>query len=120
MVNKPQMSEYLEAALRGAALRQSVLANNIANMNTPGFRRGEAKFEKLLSEAMDGGKAPELADPAELIAESRNTPVDFQGNDVDLEMEVGEMIKNTALYKTYMRLLGGAYRKMELAMRDNI
>ena len=51
------------------------------------------------------------------ILQPRNTPVDSQGNDVNLEMEVGEMIKNNAMYKTYMRLLAGVYRKMESAIQ---
>lgn len=118
MSNRVEMAQYIEAALRGASLRQSVLANNIANMNTPGYRRGTVQFESLLADAMEAGKPMQEGDLNDQVTQPRTTPVDFQDNDVDLEMEVGEMIKNTAMYKTYMRMLGRAYHKMELAIQD--
>jgi len=46
----------------------------------------------------------------------KNTPVDASGNDVTLEMDIGEMVKNVGMQKTYLRLLARTYRKMESAM----
>jgi len=43
-------------------------------------------------------------------------PADETGNNVDLETEVGELIKNSSTYKTYLRVLNKVYRQMELAM----
>ena len=45
-----------------------------------------------------------------------NTTVDSRGNDVDLDVEVGEMIKNGARYKMYVRLLNKMYKQMEMAI----
>ena len=42
----------LERAISGASLRQSVLANNLANAETPGFRRMDVDFHDALAEAM--------------------------------------------------------------------
>jgi flagellar basal body rod protein FlgB len=47
----------------------------------------------------------------------KTTPINEFNNDVSLDKETGEMIKNTALHKTYMLLLKKKYQQMDLAMR---
>jgi flagellar basal-body rod protein FlgB len=115
MVKPPEITEYLEAALRGGSLRQAVIANNIANLNTPGFRRSVVPFEQRLAEAITEGREVDLKEFKEAVIQPKNTPVDSQGNDVSLEMEIGEMVKSN-LGKTYLRLLAKMYQQMELAM----
>lgn len=46
----------LEQALSAASLRQKVISNNIANVNTPGFKKSNVIFEDLLQEAINGEK----------------------------------------------------------------
>ena len=115
MVKKPAVTDYLEAALRAAGTRQTVIANNIANLNTPGFRRSTVDFEARLAEAIAAGKPVDPKAVRLEIAQPMNTSVNSSGNDVNLEMEVGEMIKNGGAYKTYLRLLGKLYKQMEMA-----
>jgi flagellar basal-body rod protein FlgB len=43
----------LEKALSAASLRHKVISNNIANVNTPKFKRSEVSFENQLAAAMD-------------------------------------------------------------------
>src|SRR5690242_17858413 len=47
----------LERAISGASLRQSVLANNLANAETPGYRRMDVDFHDALAQAMNSGDA---------------------------------------------------------------
>ena len=117
MIKPPTVTEYLEAALRGVSLRQTTIANNIANLNSPNYRRIAVEFEKHLAEAIADGRRINVHEIPMDILQPKNTPVDAHGNDVNLEMEVGEMIKNNAMYKTYMRLLAGVYKKMESAIQ---
>ena len=117
MVKPPAITQYLETALKGASIRQSVIANNIANLNSPGYRRSVVEFEKNLAEAIEAGDDVDLEEIRESILQPMNTPVDLNGNDVSLEIEIGEMIKNNAMYKTYMRVLGNTYRKMASAIQ---
>ncbi|MCK5174217.1 MAG: flagellar basal body rod protein FlgB, partial [Planctomycetes bacterium] len=49
------MMNYLEASMRAEGTRQRVIANNIANMNTPGFRRSDIDFQDVLSKAIGSG-----------------------------------------------------------------
>ncbi len=117
MVRRPGITEYLEAAMKAASLRQAVNANNIANINTPGYRRKAVQFEKFLAKAIASGADVRAADVAMKIFQPENTLPDASGNDVNMETEIGEMIKNDAMYKTYVRLLSKMYRQMELAMQ---
>ncbi|MBV1787728.1 flagellar basal body rod protein FlgB [Marinobacterium sp. D7] len=46
-------SQLVSIALDAAKLRHEVIANNIANVNTPGFYAKRMQFEELLSGALD-------------------------------------------------------------------
>ena len=47
----------LEVGLHGTELRQQVIANNLANVNTPGFKRSDVEFQRQLAEALQFGGA---------------------------------------------------------------
>ncbi len=108
--------DYLEAGIRAESLRQKAIANNIANLETPGYRRIDIKFEELLAKALNSPGAVELSEVEPQIHQPKRTPVKSNGNDVNLESEVGQMVKNTLRYKAYIRLLNKKYNQMELAM----
>ena len=108
--------DFLEAGIRAESLRQKAIANNIANLETPGYRRIDVKFEELLAKALDSPGAVELSEVEPQTHQPKQTPVKSNGNDVNLESEVGQMVKNSLRYKAYIRLLNKKYRQIELAM----
>lgn len=48
-------TDTLHVAMRGLAARQRVIADNIANMDTPGFLAGRVEFEASLRDAVGAG-----------------------------------------------------------------
>lgn len=108
--------DLLEAGLRAESLRQRAIANNVANLRTPGYRTIDVKFEELLANALDSSGAVELGEIEAKIYRPGQTPVKSNGNDVSLEIEVGKMVKNTLRYTAYIRLLNKRYNQIELAM----
>ncbi len=116
MVKRPDLTQCLEAAMKGASLRRAIIANNVANANTPGYRRRAVEFEKSLAKAMASGKEVKASDITMKIFQPKDTTPDSTGNDVNWETEFGEMIKNEAMYKTYVRILSKMYRQMEMAI----
>ena len=117
MAKTSNIIDFLDAGLRAETLRQKAIANNVANLQTPGYRRVDINFEDLLSDAMKAD--PEEVDLDEIVPtlyQPKQTPVQANGNDVELEGEVGQMVKNTLLHKTYIRLLSKQYQQMEEAM----
>jgi flagellar basal-body rod protein FlgB len=106
---------YLEAGIRAEGLRQKAIASNVANSQTPGYRRIDVRFADLVADAMEKADS----DPSEIEGEffkPMQTPVDSKGNDVNLDGEIGEMVKNSLTQKTYMRLLARKYRQIETAI----
>jgi flagellar basal-body rod protein FlgB len=106
---------YLEAGIRAEGLRQKAIASNVANSQTEGYRRMDVRFADLVADAMQR----EDSDPAEIEGElyrPMTGAVDSSGNDVNLDAEIGEMVKNTLTQKAYMRLLARKYRQIETAI----
>ncbi|MBA7616056.1 hypothetical protein ES703_23347 [subsurface metagenome] len=121
-IRKLQMSKtnnmiaLIEAGIKAESLRQKAIANNIANLETPGYRRIDVKFEELLAKSLDSSGSVDLSKLEPQIYRPRQTPVNSNGNDVSLESEVGAMIKNSLRYTLYIRLLNKKYRGIESAI----
>lgn len=108
--------ELLEAGIRAEGLRQKAIASNIANLETPGYRRIDVEFEELLAKALNSSGEIELSDIEARTYQPKQTPVKPNGNDVSLEVEIGEMVKNTLRHKAYIRLLNKKYKQIEMAI----
>jgi flagellar basal-body rod protein FlgB len=123
MVNKPSIVEILEAGMSANALRQKAVANNLANLNTPGFRRDDVSFEDILARKLDRAKGIERKELEKLSPElfkPMETPVKGDGNDVDLDIEVGALLKTAGRQKTYLRVLNKLYKQMEMAIQERV
>ena len=109
--------DSLEAALKAETLKQKAIASNIANLETPNYRSIGVRFEDMLDKAMkQAGKTGTGEVKAELY-QSGITSVKENGNDVNFELEIGKMIKNTLRHKAYIRILNKKYSQMELAAK---
>jgi flagellar basal-body rod protein FlgB len=110
-------TELLQAGIKAEHLRQKAIASNIANLETPGYRRVDIKFQDILAKAIDddGSFDPEKIEPE--FYKPKNTPLRANGNDVSLESEIGHMVENSLRHKTYVRLLNKKYKQMEMALQ---
>ncbi len=108
--------DFLEAGLRAESLRQKAIASNIANLKTPGYRRIDVKFSEFLADALDSHGMADLSEVKAQLYQPKQTPVKSNGNDVNLETEVGQMVKNSLLHTAYIRLLRKKYSHIELAI----
>ena len=108
--------DLIEAGIKAESLRQKANANNVANLQTPGYRRADVKFKELLVKALETSGGVDLSEIEAQIYQPDNTAVKSDGNDVSMEVELGEMIKNSLRYKTYIRLLQKKYQQLDLAI----
>ena len=108
--------DLLEAGIKAEGLRQKSIASNVANLETPGYRRFDVKFKELLAQAMDSKSNVDLSKVKAEFYQPMDTAVQSNGNDVSLEVEIGDMVKNTLRHKMYVRLLQKKYQQIELAM----
>src|SRR5205823_5195436 len=72
-------------------LRHEVIAQNVANVNTPGYRQQQVQFEEAFSRAL--GQSPELAAwrTEAKIVPGRGTTERADGNNVDIDVEMGQL-----------------------------
>ena len=117
--------KYLESALNARAVRQDLIASNIANVDTPYYRPRDIDFEHLLAEKAneefkhDTDKKLELAKTSEgkslgpVDDESGKPTIFFRdghmakndGNSVDLDVETTELSKNGVMYNALTQVL---------------
>ena len=116
MSNTNSVTDLLNAGIQAENIRQRAIANNFANFETPGYRRVDVKFKELLAACSGSPNAAKLSRAEPEIYEPRQTPVKADGNDTSLEVEVGQMIKNSLRHKTYVLLLKKKASQIELAI----
>lgn len=108
--------DLLRAGIRAEEIRQQTIASNIANIETPRYRRVDVKFEELVTKALKNSGEVNLDKIEPEVFEPRNTRVKANGNDVDLNKEVGELVKNSLRHTAYTRLLGRKFQLIEQAI----
>jgi flagellar basal-body rod protein FlgB len=106
----------LSRLLDASALRHRVISQNIANVNTPGYRRQQVAFEEVLAgHVHDGDSAAALAvRPTVVPAEGGVTRSD--GNGVTLEQEMMDLNKNTLLHNAAAQLLASQIATLRSAI----
>ncbi len=117
MSQSNNITDLLEAGIKAEGLRQKTIASNMANIETPGYRRLDVKFEELLAKALTSSGGVDLDKLEPEIHQPRNTPVRPNGNDVNMEAEVGSLVKNTLRHTAYVRLLAKRFSQIEAAIR---
>lgn len=84
-------SVTLQAAIAGLSQRQQVTANNIANVETPGFTASSVSFESSLAQAVAGGDPTQSS----ISVVPTGDPAGINGNNVSLDREIVTATKTT-------------------------
>ena len=105
----------LDRAISGATLRNAVLANNVANADTPGFQPSDVDFHAALEGAIDSG--PEAIDAVQLSPE-QGPPIALRadGNGVDAEAESAKLAENGLELSALVQVAGARVQIMRTAM----
>jgi len=105
-------------ALDGLSLRQKVTANNIANVDTPGYKAQQVKFEDQLQQAMRDNTEPGLPLQATNAAhlggdsskttltavEHQNNTLRNDGNNVDVDVEMTTLAETTIRFQALSQM----------------
>jgi flagellar basal-body rod protein FlgB len=98
-------TQGLAAAMTLHQRRQEILAANVANVDTPGFRSHDLDFKKALGEAFDAATEQREAQPATVL-EDDTMPAKADGNTVDLDLEMTKLGANGGRYVALAKILG--------------
>jgi flagellar basal-body rod protein FlgB len=99
-------------AMQGLSARQKATADNIANVETPGFRASTVDFESSLRSAIDDN-AP--AEASFTTAKSAN-PNGPNENNVSLDDETVTAINTNLRYQTMVEAMNAKFRLLRTAM----
>ena len=103
-------------AMAASTLRHEVLSNNIANVNTPNFKRSHVRFEDLLKKELGLDRHLPLAYRGKahgVIEQENTTNMRLDGNNVDIDVEMAEVAKNQLYYNVLANQLGGHISRMK-------
>lgn len=109
----PSGLDTLASILDAASLRHRVIAQNVANVNTPGYRRLAVAFSNDLAAAMGtpGGTPPQKA---RVVVEDGPERVD--GNTVDIDREMNDLTKNALLYQAAAQIVTSRIASLRAAI----
>lgn len=82
--------------MRGSMLRQSLLTNNLANVDTPGYQREDVNFQGTLQSAIQAGESPSSVN---FTPVTEGGTVSADGNGVDGEQDSADLAENGLLYQ---------------------
>jgi flagellar basal-body rod protein FlgB len=118
-------------ALTLRARRAEVIANNIANADTPNFKARDIDFRAVLSGAMDGQQSPlkmsttqaghkqQMADPdfaADLMFRNPLQPA-VDGNTVEVQEEMARYTDNALRYQASFEFLNSKFSGLRTAIK---
>ncbi|MBP1961117.1 flagellar basal body rod protein FlgB [Paenibacillus aceris] len=130
LLDKPSWN-LMERSLDASTLRQKVVANNVANVDTPYFKRSDVLFEDLLQGEMNSstpsiegyrtnpkhffiGKSTTL--PNSEIKTDESTAINNNMNNVDMDYEMSLMAKNQLKYNTMIQQMNSEFKKMRTVL----
>jgi len=108
-------SDLLVKLMSASSKRAELIANNIANQNTPGFQRQVLKFEELLTQAVGRGTR-DLASVEPEIKLDEEAESGADGNNVNIEFEMNSMRQNRLLYDTYASILASRFEVLRASI----
>jgi len=123
-----------QRSLGADTLRKKVIANNIANVDTPHYKRHTVTFESEMNRALQeerktrfllnttherhipGFKVKHFSETAPRVHVEFNTNYRNDKNNVDIEKEISDEVKNSLHYSAMTTAVGNNYRKLRSVM----
>ena len=105
----------IERAISGSGMRQEILANNLANAETPGFKRSDVDFHSTLAEALKTGNATSIENTTGPPQQDQQT-LRADGNGVDIDVESAIMAKNGLEYEALVNVARARIEILQSAM----
>lgn len=116
--------DFYQKALGGTWERHKAITNNIANSNTPGYKRTAVSFEEQLKQSVKNNKISLNKTHEKHIGVGKDnfSPVALQdksvsyrldGNNVNIDTETADLAKNTIMYDALVKQVMGEFEKIK-------
>lgn len=120
----------LQKGLDASWLRNEVINNNIANEDTPNFKRSAVDFEEFYKAALENKgdfrikrtreKHLSFGESSELsanVVQDNSTTMRMDGNNVDIDKEMVDLAKNTIFYQSLTVKLNSEIAQLKAAIK---
>ncbi|MDP1569068.1 MAG: flagellar basal body rod protein FlgB [Vicinamibacterales bacterium] len=116
----------LRRTLASSVARQNVAAGNLANLNTPGYKARESRFDDALQEQLTAGARLKATDAEHLkgtqpgipTEEVRGLPTRRDGNNVQLDRELLQMTSASGEFQRAQTALSAKFRLVRYAISE--
>ena len=125
----------LKHSLNGTLLRHKAIAHNIANVNTPKFKRVDVEFKSQLKAAISQSTENSVHTPKTRLGhipidpprlggitprtyQQSDTSLRIDQNNVDIDVEMGTLAVNTMEYNVLIRMITDYYQKITMVIRS--
>jgi flagellar basal-body rod protein FlgB len=133
-----ELMSMIQRSLDAGALQHRVLSNNLANVDTPGFKRSEVVFQDKLKAALENkeseasrlplrlthpnhisndGTSPLSSIKPSVVTENQTT-MRNDGNNVDIDTEMAKLSENTVYYNTLAQIMAQRLTLLRSAIRE--
>jgi flagellar basal-body rod protein FlgB len=104
----------LQSALDGLSLRQKTIANNIANVNTPGYQAKRVQFEEALGRSVEQGSGA-----VDATTQRSLEPTRLDGNNVNLDTETLSNVDTVLRYQFATQAMNSELTAVRAAFRTS-
>ena len=116
-------NDIIETGMQASLVRNDVILNNIANVDTPNFKKSNVKFENILADVLDhrkrqgAGAKPELSRAVPVIeVQNANFSHRLDGNNVNIETEMVDFYENSVRYDVMASAVMNNYKKINMVL----
>jgi len=140
ITNSSDMISVLGKSLDAYYLRGEVISHNIANDDTPLYKRKDVKFEEVMKDALNNNSSSNIGNrqnkryianqsgnklgdsivdniKLETYTQESNSKYRIDGNNVDIDNEMSELAKNQMRYSVALSQLNKQFSSLRTAMR---
>jgi flagellar basal-body rod protein FlgB len=121
----------MEKALDASWLKNEAISSNIANVDTPNYKRKDVEFENFLSEAIGNRKlkmritnekhigSPDMNNfNVNITTDASQDNMRLDGNNVDIDSEMSLLAKNTIYYQFVSQRINSKLGKIKNTIND--
>lgn len=115
-------------ALDASWLKHDIIAQNIANSETPGYKRKKLAFDAQLQAAMNENMTPlkrthskhlssSVVDFSPVVMTDVDAEMRIDGNSVDIDVEMAEQAKNSIKYNAMINQVSAQLRRLRASIK---
>lgn len=118
----------LENALNYSTLKQKVISQNIANVDTPNYKAQDVTFKKAFEQAVSNQFSAYQTNERHInfnsktslhpqIITKRNVKFNQNGNSVDMDKEMADLATNQIYYNAMIERINGKFNSLQSVIR---